>query len=332
MPLASSSMSRASPSAPGKDRCALPGSRPGPPATTASSGGPLSCTSGTRSTTPATSRSRSAATRAARSTRDAVLAVVATARPTMAATSRVPERTSRSWPPPCSSGVHSASRRSTSTPAPIGPPSLCPVMVSASTPLAATSTGTWPTACTASVCSGTPTAWATAASAARSLTAPISLLAHMTLATATSVPSPSASASASAVTAPVGSTSSQVTSAPSCSTSHSTLSRTAWCSAGLTTTRVRRGSPSRRAQNMPLTARLSLSVPPPVNSTSEGRAPRAAASRSRDCSAVRRASRPLACSDDALPTRASCSVIAATASGSIGVVAAWSRYVMTEPA
>ena len=110
----------------------------------------------------------------------------------MAATSRVPDRTSRSWPPPCSSGVHSASRRSSSAPAPIGPPSLCPVIVSASTPLAAKSTGTCPTACTASVCSGTPTSCATAASAGMSLTVPISLLAHMTLATATSVPSPSA--------------------------------------------------------------------------------------------------------------------------------------------
>ncbi len=127
------------------------------------------------------------------------------------------------------------------------------------------------------------------------------------------------------MTSPVVVTSIQVTSAPSCSTSHSTLSSTAWCSAGLTTTRVRRGSASRRAQNMPLTARLSLSVPPPVNSTSDGRAPSASASRSRDCSAVRRASRPLACSEEALPTRASCSVIAATASVVIGVVAAWSR-------
>ena len=45
---------------------------------------------------------------------------------------------------------------SSSAPTPIGPPSLCPVTVSASTPLAAKSTGTCPTACTASVCNGTP--------------------------------------------------------------------------------------------------------------------------------------------------------------------------------
>ena len=43
---------------------------------------------------------------------------------------------------------------------------------------------------------------------------------------------------------------------------------------------------------------------------------------SRACSAARRAARPLACSDEALPTRPSCPVIAASTSGSIGVVAA----------
>src|SRR6266550_1539711 len=77
---------------------------------------------------------------------------------------------------------------------------------------------------------------------------------------------------------------------------------------------------------MPLTARLSLSVPPPVKTTSDGRAPSAAASRSRDSSAVRRARRPEACNDDAFPTSANAAVIAAAAAGSIGVVAAWSRY------
>jgi hypothetical protein len=75
---------------------------------------------------------------------------------------------------------------------------------------------------------------------------------------------------------------------------------------------------------------LSLSVPPLVNSTSDGRAPSASASRSRDCSATRRAARPLACSEEALPTRPSCSVIADSTAGSIGVVAAWSRYTASE--
>ena len=45
---------------------------------------------------------------------------------------------------------------------------------------------------------------------------------------------------------------------------------------------------------------------------------------------ARRAARPLACREEAFPTRPSCSVIAASTSGSTGVVAAWSRYVMTQ--
>ena len=44
--------------------------------------------------------------------------------PAVAGTLSVPERTSRSWPPPCSSGVHSTSRPSSNAPTPIGPPSL----------------------------------------------------------------------------------------------------------------------------------------------------------------------------------------------------------------
>src|ERR1700732_2196214 len=53
---------------------------------------------------------------------------------------------------------------------------------------------------------------------------------------------------------------------------------------------------------MPLTARLSLSVPPAVKITSDGRAPSFSASVSRDSSIVRRATRPEVCSDDAFPT------------------------------
>ena len=88
---------------------------------------------------------------------------------------------------------------------------------------------------------------------------------------------------------------------------------------------MRRGSAARRAQQMPLTARLSLSVPPPVKTTSDGRAPSAAASCSRDSSTTRRACRPAACRDEALPVSSSAAVTASTASGSIGVDAAWSR-------
>ena len=94
---------------------------------------------------------------------------------------------------------------------------------------------------------------------------------------------------------------------------------------GVLRMRTRRGSSARRAQNRPLIARLSDSVPPEVNTTSPGRHLSARAIRSRDSSTTRRASRPEACSEDALPTRPSRAVIAAAASGRIGVVAAWSR-------
>ena len=73
---------------------------------------------------------------------------------------------------------------------------------------------------------------------------------------------------------------------------------------------------------MPLTARLSLSVPPAVKITSDGRAPSSWASVSRASSIRRRATRPVPCSDDALPTVASTAVIASMAAGCIGVVAA----------
>ena len=91
---------------------------------------------------------------------------------------------------------------------------------------------------------------------------------------------------------------------------------------------ARAGPALRRDQNMPLTARLSASVPPDVQTTSLGRAPRAAASRSRDSSTTRRAARPDACRDEGLPVRASCSASTRAASGSMGVVAAWSRYTL----
>ncbi|SKP41431.1 Uncharacterised protein [Mycobacteroides abscessus subsp. abscessus] len=76
---------------------------------------------------------------------------------------------------------------------------------------------------------------------------------------------------------------------------------------------------------MPLTARLSLSVPPAVKITSDGRAPRAAAIDSRDSSTRRRASRPAPCKEAAFPVCAMVAAIASMASGRIGVVAAWSR-------
>ncbi len=152
---------------------------------------------------------------------------------------------------------------------------------------------------------------------------PTSLLAHITVTSATDSGSASMLARRAATsTRPYASTGSNSTSAPANEPSQRTESSTAWCSTALASTRRRRGSAARRAQNRPLTARLSASVPPPVKTISEGRAPSAAATDSRDSSTSRRAARPEACRDDALPSFASCAVIAATASGSIGVVAA----------
>ena len=118
----------------------------------------------------------------------------------------------------------------------------------AESPLAAKSTGNCPTACTASLCIGTPNSAATAASSAAGMTVPTSLLAHITDTSATSSWLRSTSRSASADTEPSAAVGSQVTSAPSCSTSQFTESRTAWCSTSLVMMRRWRGSASRRAQ------------------------------------------------------------------------------------
>src|SRR5690606_30100055 len=178
---------------------------------------------------------------------------------------------------------------------------LWPETVIAASPEPPKSTGTWPNAWTASECSGTWNSAATSASSRTGRTVPISLLAHITVARATSSGlRDRASRRASGCTRPWPSTGRYSTVAPSCSPSQWTASRTAWCSTGLARIRVRAGSASLRAQYRPFTARLAASVPPEVNTTSLGRTPR-------------------------------CAVSASTASGSIGVVAAWSRYAMVGP-
>ena len=91
----------------------------------------------------------------------------------------------RSWPPPCSTGTRSSPLRSTRAPTPIGPPILWPDSVRASRPLAAKSTGRWPTACTASECTGMPCSAHRAATSATGCTVPTSLLAHITDTSAT---------------------------------------------------------------------------------------------------------------------------------------------------
>ncbi len=228
--------------------------------------------------------------------------------------------------PPCSTGVSGASRRARSAPTPTGPPTLWPDTVIASSPLAAKSTGTCPTACTASECTGMPCGRASCTTSGTGCSVPTSLFAHMTEIRAISSACSAISARrASRSTRPSASTGSRTISAPACSAIQNAGSSTAWCSTADTTMRRRRGSVVRRPQNSPLTARLSASVPPAVKTTSLGRAPSAAATDSRASSTVRRAARPAACSDDGLPVRVSSSTNASRAAGDSGVVAAWSR-------
>jgi hypothetical protein len=241
IPLASKSISNASPSEPRKVKCALPGSR-------SRSRAPLRRTSSISLSTPSTRRSRSIRSRAALVSRPSTAIRAAVAIPTAPATYGVPERMSRSCPPPCNNGIQVTSRRSSNAPTPGGPPNLCAATLIAESPLAANSTGSWPTACTASLCMGTPNSAAIAASSAIGMMVPTSLLAHITDTSATSSWLSSTSRSADADTEPSGAVGSQVTSAPSCSTSQCTESSTAWCSTSVVTMRRRLWSASRRAQ------------------------------------------------------------------------------------
>ncbi len=76
----------------------------------------------------------------------------------------------------------------------------------------------------------------------------------------------------------------------------------------------------------PSTARLSASVPPPVNTTSPGPAPSTSASTSRASSSTRRAARAAAWEPDGLPgSSVRTRVSSATASGRTGIDAAQSR-------
>lgn len=179
IPLASNNINSASPSQPRKVKCALPGRRNG-------SRAPLRVTSSMPPSTPSTSRSRNARSRALLVSSPSTEIRAAAAIPTAPATSAVPERMSRSCPPPCASGTHATSRRSSSAPTAGGPPNLCAVTLIADNPLAVKSTGSWPTAWTASLCIGTPNSAATAANSATGCTVPTSLLAHITETRATS--------------------------------------------------------------------------------------------------------------------------------------------------
>src|SRR4029078_360843 len=122
-----------------------------------------------------------------------------------------------------------------------------------------------------SLCTGMPNSCASAAISATGCTVPTSLLAHITLTSATEPGSASMAArTVSGWTRPTWSTSSQVTLAPSCVSRKSTQSRTAWCSTTLARIRTRRGSASRRAQKVPLMARVSGSGAPEVKLNAGG--------------------------------------------------------------
>ena len=81
-----------------------------------------------------------------------------------------------------------------------------------------------------------------------------------------------------------------------------------------------------RAPTPPITTALSDSVPHPVNTISPGRTPASSATSSRASSIALRASRAKRCEPLGLAKRSEKNgSIASTATGRIGVVAAWSR-------
>ena len=271
MPLASSSMSSASPSQPGKEKWALPGSRPGP------GGGPLSTASGTAARTCAISSSRPARPAAApRRPAAWTASATATAKARMAGASSVPDRTSRSWPPPCSTGTGSTCRASSSAPTPTGPPILCPVMVSAAAPLTrrsppAAARPPAPRRCgTGSGTRGPPRpARATGCDRADLVVRPHD--ADQRHAAGIGLDGRAQRVRADqpgAVDRQPADLGALVAGQPVHAVQHGVVLDRRWPAPG-----GGRRRPSRRAQYRPLTARLSASVPPLVKTTSLGRAP-----------------------------------------------------------
>ena len=260
MPWASSSSSRESPSQPGKEKWALAASRP------SGVGVAVEHRVGDR-----VQHRRRPARRAARrprgrtSSRRSAASGPAVANAATAGTSSVPERTSRSCPPPCSSGHRRCtSRRSSSAPMPYGPPTLWPVTVIASSPLAAKSTRPGRTPGPRRSAAGRRTRAQRRRVRGSAKIVPTSLLAHITVTRATSSGSrSSASRSVCGMHPAVGVDRQPLDPRrPRARRASATASSTAWCSTGLASTRVRAGSAARRAQYRPLTARLSASVPP----------------------------------------------------------------------
>ena len=225
----------------------------------------------------------------------------AVAMPTIPATSWVPLRRPRSWPPPKTSGsirTGRPRRRTHRHPTPLGPWNLCAEKLARSAPRASTSTGIRPRAWDASTWRSPPRARTIAAIGRTSWTTPISLLAK-----STETRNVSSSHAASIVAGSIlpakpgrdcGTTGSRSTEKPR-RARWSSVSSTAGCS--VASVSILPGRPSRNPcrDAAPWRARLIASVAPEVNTISRGSAPTAAAIRAREASTASRASRPMAC-------------------------------------
>src|SRR6266545_1974330 len=312
-PARSSSSSRSSARRPGKRSDSSPG-RPAP-----AGASPLTSRPGSAARRAARRRSRSRTRRTVSPVRPARASAATAPKPASAATGRVPERSPRSCPPPCSSGCRSRPGRTTSAPTPVGPPSLWAARASRSAPSSFRSTPGAPAACTASQSSSAPAWWASSEAPATGCAVPTSLLAAIT-ATSAVRPGRSTAASPSSSTLPAWSTGARSRLAPASATAHSAAWSTAWCSTAEATSWRPPGS---RASTVPLTARLSASVPPEVNTTWEGAAPTRAATCSLAVSTAARAARPGPCWLDGLADgRSRSGSMAASASGRSGALAA----------
>ena len=275
----------------------------------------------------ARSRWRRAAAREANARRLAAVASRAAARASDPATSGVPERSPRSWPPPGRSVSAGIPRRATRHPTPTGAPVLCPATLMRSTPSSSKRTSTTGTAWAASVWVRAPPALIARARAATGWTAPVSEHTRHIEATATDGARAARAASSMGVV-PVGATGSSSHAKPSLSATARWLA-TASCSTEETRIRVRAVSEARAPLAAAITPRASDSVAPDVKSTSWMSAPSWWATLSRASSSIRRARRPPEWRAAGLPGEAPSSRWAAThassAAGSRGEVAAWSR-------
>ena len=151
-------------------------------------------------------------------------------------------------------------------PTPLGPPNLCPLALSMSTPSSFTSSGIWPKACTASVWNRIPLPSSIFPISAMGCMEPISLFAVIT--ETRTVSGRMAFSSSSSFTIPSESTFTLVTSNPLFSR-YFAVSRMAWCSIVV----IMMCFPLFSLISAPeIRAQLSDSVPPEVKNISEGSA------------------------------------------------------------